>query len=160
VRGTDTGDCPKTVSNTAFASCLVQTTPAIAITKNCLDAQPQQLGSVIHVGGNVSNTGDVDLQNVFVTNTVTSGLVGVSAGVHAIISIGTLSVGQSKPWSDSYTPTANGCVLDTAIASANGVCAANTCTPNTHVINSASASCCVTSCIPSNHHKIDRLRRL
>ncbi|MBI3284981.1 MAG: hypothetical protein HYZ65_09080 [Burkholderiales bacterium] len=103
-----------TVTNTATATCPSLAPPAgLAVTKSCdvdLVAASNELSVKVNYSGTVQNTGQVALSNVKVcevhevveTNPPT---YPCDVTPHTEINIGTLAVGESKPYSGFYVPT-------------------------------------------------------
>jgi hypothetical protein len=84
------------VSASAQATCSTPVGPAIAVTKNCVgNGNPDS--PVINFNGVVHNTGNVVLNNVTVVDD--------KAGL--VLSLPSLAVGATAPYSGSYVPTTN-----------------------------------------------------
>jgi hypothetical protein len=132
------------VTNHASATCNVSTSPAIDLTKDCFKTgspgvrtlNPGDTYVEVFV---VSNTGNVPLQNV-----------SISDDVQGTITIGSLDVGASVTnTTASITPPAGFCgpITDHATASGTGICPANSCTSQT-TVTSAQRTCTVTVACP------------
>ena len=119
------------LNSSATATCSNLVNPRIVVIKNC-PANPVAPGGVLTFTGSVSNSGNVTLTNVFVTNNQPSNNTPVIGPV-------TLSPGQSIPFSGSYTTPTDACGPwnDTLTARGLTVC-------SIMVSNTASATCAST----------------
>ncbi|MBE7499193.1 MAG: hypothetical protein HS113_02570 [Verrucomicrobiales bacterium] len=116
------------VSNSASATCTLVTTPRITVTQNC-PPNPSGLGGVLTYSGVVSNTGNVTLTNVVVTNDRTGGT--------PVFTVATLAPGASANFTGSYPVPADSACAITSTLTAN---ARDRCT-GTAVTASATATC-------------------
>ena len=82
------------LSKTATATCALVTTPAIAVMETC-PAGPVTAGSTVTFTGEVSNSGDITLTNVFVFGTQPTNKTPLLGPI-------TLLPGASAPFSGSY----------------------------------------------------------
>ncbi len=142
--GTDNADVPQTVHATNSAVCTVCTAPCIAVTKHCstnLVVLCCSNGSpTITFSGIVTNCGNVPLSNVQVFDDL--------IGAAAVLTVPTLEVGGSRPWSADFTVTSSLCgrsnIVNTATARGCNVCNTGQC-----VTNSANCSFSVFCPCPS-----------
>src|SRR6266567_707691 len=143
--GTDQApEAPKTVCATATANCTVCTAPCIQVTKHCstnLVVLCCSNGSpTITFSGIVTNCGNVPLANVQVFDDL--------IGAAAVLTVPTLEVGGSRPWSADFTVTSSLCgrsnIVNTATARGCNVCNTGQC-----VTNSANCSFSVFCPCPS-----------
>ncbi len=128
--GTDTApEAPKTVCATNSATCTVCTAPCIQVTKHCstnLVVLCCSNGSpTITFSGIVTNCGTVPLTNVVVFDD----LIGSD-----VLTVGSLEVGGSRPWSANFTVTSSLCgrsnIVNTATARGCNVCNLGQCVTN------------------------------
>jgi uncharacterized repeat protein (TIGR01451 family) len=116
------------VSNSVTSTCPVTFSPRIAVTKNC-PASPTQRGGLFVFTGTVSNTGDVTLNNVYVTNSKPTNNAPVIGPI-------TLAPGQTVNFSGSYiAPTCCCFMIDTLTARGQDRCAGS------NVTSTATAVC-------------------
>jgi hypothetical protein len=116
----------QTVTASGGATCSVTPQPAITVDKTCVAAvNPAGTGVVVNFSGTVTNTGNVTLSGVSVSND--------KGGVTQQPS-STLAPGASSTYSGSYTST-TASNSDTVTASGTGALGAGT------VTNTGSASC-------------------
>lgn len=114
VTGTGADNCTgAVVSDTATSTCIVLTTPQLAVTKNC-PALPVAPGEMLKFTGTVSNTGNVTLVDVWVFNN--------RIGSTPLIGPLTLAPGETANYSGSYIYRADYCGSDTITAQANSIC--------------------------------------
>ena len=106
------------VTNRASCTTIVITAPAIAVMKVC-PPNPVQPGGLMIVTGTVTNTGNVPLVNVVVTNSISA--LGISRQVLGPIS---LAPGAGTNFSDSYIVPLDSCgpYADTFAASGADKC--------------------------------------
>ena len=95
--------CGLLVTNTASASCPGTNTPSIDVVKAC-PALPVPPGGLMVVTGTVTNTGNITLTNVVVTNNI--GVLGISRRVLGPIN---LAPGAGTNFSDSYSVPVDSC---------------------------------------------------
>ncbi len=95
--------CGTFVTNSATATCAGTNTPSIDVTKAC-PANPVQPGGLMVVNGTVTNTGNITLTNVVVTNNISA--LEISRRVLGPI---TLAPGEGTTFSDSYTVPLDSC---------------------------------------------------
>jgi uncharacterized repeat protein (TIGR01451 family) len=113
---------------TATTTCPVETTPGIAVTKNC-PITPVPRGALFAFTGTVINTGNVTLKDVFVVNNQPTNNTPVVGPI-------TLAAGASTNFSGSYIANSDCCaVIDTLTASGRDTCT------GTLVTNTATAVC-------------------
>lgn len=112
------GQCGGAVNATNSCTTIVTTTPAIAVVKAC-PPNPVQPGGLMVVAGTVTNTGNVPLLNVVVTNSI--GALGISRQVLGPIN---LAPGTGTNFSDSYLVPLDSCgpYVDTFTASGADQC--------------------------------------
>ncbi|MCC6075301.1 hypothetical protein ACFPTX_01620 [Pseudomonas sp. GCM10022188] len=122
-----------TVEAKADASCAPEVTPAIAVDKVCT-ATLRQDGSGVDVAfsGNVTNTGNVALENVTVVDDNGTADPGDDVTVFGPT---TLNVGEVKPYSGSFGVTGSASSTDHVVASGSDVLT------DTPVSANAEASC-------------------
>src|SRR6185295_1757249 len=113
------------LTNAVSAACTVSTTPGIVVTQNC-PANPVSPGGLLTYTGTVSNTGNVTLNNIVVTNN--------QSGNTPLISVATLAPGASANFTGSYTAPATGPTTSTSTAHATSLC-------GVPVSNTASSTC-------------------
>ncbi|MWV10725.1 hypothetical protein F3I62_01350 [Pseudomonas sp. R-28-1W-6] len=108
-----TGDV---VSDTETATCAADVNPAILVTKQCA-ASVNSGGTAIDVlfNGTVTNTGNVDLENVSVVDD--NGTPANPGDDVTLISGATLQVGASLPFNGSFS---TGSISSTDVVTANG----------------------------------------
>jgi uncharacterized repeat protein (TIGR01451 family) len=114
-----------TVTASGSASCAGSTTPMIAVTKNCPPA-PVSIGNPLTFTGSISNSGNVVLNNVIVTDSQ-AGFIG---------QIQALAPGEVIGYVASYMPTNCG----SNIASTVSVTGINACGGNT-ITNAVTTTC-------------------
>ncbi len=133
VTATGTGATTSTpVSQKASATCNVPVAaPCIDVTKQCTDATSP--GGAILFSGTVRNCGNEALNNVTVVDD--NGTPGNTGDDKTVLGPTTLALGESKPFSGSYTPANSGQSTDTVTAT--GTSAVTT----TSVSDKASATC-------------------
>jgi len=94
------------VTNTASATCPVQTTPALVVTLAC-PAVPGAPGAVITYTGTVRNSGDVTLNNVTVVND--------EAVPRTVLTVASLAPGASTNFTSSATAPVDACSVHNAV---------------------------------------------
>src|SRR5204863_9821408 len=106
------------VTSTDFKDCPGTNSPAIAVTKSCPPG-PIQPGQVLAITGTVTNTGNITLTNVTVTNVIA--VLGVSRQVLGPIS---LAPGAGMSFTDSYVVPLDSCgpYRDTVLAAGADKC--------------------------------------
>ena len=111
--------CGASVTNTDTKMCPGTNNPSIDVVKTCPVGLIQP-GDVVTVTGTLTNTGDITLTNVVVTNTIAA-LGNVSRRVLGPIS---LAPGAGTSFSDSYTAPLDSCgpYMDTFAASGADKC--------------------------------------
>jgi len=111
--------CGVSVTNTAFASCPGTNSPSLDVIKSCPVGLIQP-GQLVIVTGTVTNTGNITLTNVVVTNTVAA-LGNLTRQVLGPI---TLAPGAGTNFTDSYTSPLDSCgpYVDTFAASGADKC--------------------------------------
>jgi hypothetical protein len=121
------------VSDNETATCFAEVEPAILVTKQCT-AAVNSGGTAIDVlfSGTVTNTGNVDLENVAVVDD--NGTPGNTGDDVTLISGATLQVGQSLPFNGSFT---TGSATSTDVVTATG----EDVLTSTPVSDTESASC-------------------
>jgi hypothetical protein len=124
----------RVVQDTATSTCVVNSTPGISVTKVC-PAQPTAPGSPLRYTGTVSNTGDVTLVNVTVSNNRPVDGSPVFGPV-------TLAPGESASFAGSYAANADYCGTDTVTARATSIC-------GVPVTASVTTTCATTPTAPS-----------
>jgi uncharacterized membrane protein len=104
------------VTTNATSSCPVTTAPSIAVTKNC-PALPTPPGGMVVFTGNVRNTGNVTLTNVYVVNDQPTNNTPVIGPI-------TLTPGASTSFSGSYKACPKDCceIVDTLSARGQDRC--------------------------------------
>ncbi len=113
-----------TVTKTASATCKILTAPGISVTKACTDAPaPRQ---PITFSGTVTNTGNVDLNNVTCVDDKSG----------TVLTLASLAAGASAPYSGSYVPV-SGPSTDTVTCTGTDAINGGT------VSNNGSATCTV-----------------
>ena len=121
-----------TVTAQASASCAIATNPSILVTKACTNTIP---GGLINFSGTISNTGDVTLNGLSVSDFIPAGSTNVSS---ITLGVSSLAAGANTTYSGSYTPPQTaGPQADSVTAS--GVDAIN----GGSVTVSANASCSI-----------------
>jgi len=95
--------CGVSLTNTATAICPGTNSPSIDVTKSC-PAGLVQPGGVMLVSGTVTNTGNITLTNVVVTNSISA--LGVSRIVFGPV---TLAPGAGATFTDSYIVPLDSC---------------------------------------------------
>lgn len=122
-----------TVSAEAEASCAPDIEPDLAVTKQCTaELNSGGDGIVVSFTGEVSNTGNVDLEGVQVVDD--NGTPG-DTGDDVTIPIGDLAVGESKPYNGGFSASGSASSTDNVVASGSDVLS------GTPVQATASASC-------------------
>ena len=108
----------RVVTSTDFKDCPGTNSPAIAVTKSC-PSGPIQPGQVLAITGTVTNTGNITLTNVTVTNVIAA--LGVSRQVLGPIS---LAPGAGTTFTDSYVLPLDSCgpYRDTVLAAGADKC--------------------------------------
>ncbi len=116
-RGTSV--CGISTTNTDTKSCPGTNSPSIIVSKNCPQG-PIQPGQTLTITGTVTNTGNITLTNVTVTNTIAA-LGGTSRRVLGPL---TLAPGVGTTFTDSYTIPTDSCgpYRDTVVASGADKC--------------------------------------
>jgi hypothetical protein len=120
------------VSDTASANCAPDVQPAIAVTKQCIDAPA--FGQAILFDGTVTNTGNVLLLDVAVSDD--NGTPADNTD-DVVFSLGDLAPGASANYNGSYTPALSGPSTNTVVATASDAL------ESTPVQASANATCVV-----------------
>ena len=115
------------ITNSMTSTCPLTTSPQIAVTLNCPVA-PAPTGGLVTYSGQVSNTGNVTLNNVSVVNTQSS--------PSTVLTVPVLPPGASANFTTSFISPLNSCTV-TATVTARG---SDACTAN-FVTNIASATC-------------------
>ncbi|SPE61533.1 hypothetical protein SBV1_730006 [Verrucomicrobia bacterium] len=119
------------VTNVASATCPLTTNPRLVVTENCPET-PVSPGGVLSYSGSVSNSGNITLTNIVVTND--------RSGATPVFTAAALLPGASTNFTGSYTvPASNACSV-TAVVTATGE---DICTGTT-VTATNSATCPVT----------------
>jgi uncharacterized repeat protein (TIGR01451 family) len=103
------------ITNTASASCNLVTTPRIVVTQNC-PVTPVTPGSLFTYSGTVSNAGNITLNNIVVTNSL--------SGTTPVLSVPILAPGASVGFTGSYQAPATGPTASTSSARATSLCGA------------------------------------
>ena len=126
VRATGSDNCTAAlVTNTASASCLLLTTPAIQITQVCPVIAPVP-GGLATYSGTVRNAGDITLTNVVVINS--------QSGATPVFTAAAMAPGAVAEYSGSYLAPTNCFTASTSTATGRSIC-------GVAVTNSASATC-------------------
>lgn len=116
-----------TVTESTSITCLISTTPRIAVTLACPTA-PSATGGLITFTGTVSNTGNVTLNNVTV--------VDAQASPATVLTIEKLAPGASANFTAKFTSPANACsISSTVTAQGSDACS------SVVVSNVAAATC-------------------
>ncbi len=116
------------VNNSVTTTCPLQTSPQIAVTKNCPTTPPMG-GTTLTFTGTVTNTGNITLLNVMVVNNQPVPNTAVFGPV-------TLAPGAGASFSGSYTTPLNSCsITDTLTARGTDKCS------NLSVSNTVTATC-------------------
>jgi len=117
-----------TVTATASQVCPLLTTPSIAVAQTC-PAAGQASGTVYQFSGSVTNTGDINLTNVFVFSSLPNNT--------RLLGPIELAPGESEGFSGSYTiPGGSNAAPNIVTASGTDICQARTvtnqssCTPS------------------------------
>lgn len=109
------GDCSgEVVSDTTTITCPVTASPAINITKLC-PLEPVAIGDLFKFTGSISNSGNITLVNVIVTNR--------QPGTNVLI-FGPVSLapGESMEYTGSYIVPPDFCAGDTVVVTAEDIC--------------------------------------
>jgi uncharacterized repeat protein (TIGR01451 family) len=106
------------VTATDFKDCFGTNSPAIVVTKNCPPGLLQP-GQTLNITGTVTNTGNITLTNVTVTNTIAA----ISA-IRRVLGPITLAPGAGTTFNDSYVVPLDSCgpYRDTVLASGADKC--------------------------------------
>lgn len=120
------------VSETASATCSADVLPAIEVTKQCTDAPA--FGMPILFDGSVTNTGNVTLLNVMVTDD--NGTPGDTSD-DVVFNLGDLAPNESANYNGSYDPGVAGSSTNTVVAEASDA------VDSSPVSASANATCAV-----------------
>jgi len=115
------------ITNSMTSTCPLTTSPQILVTLNC-PVVPAATGGLITYSGQVSNTGNVTLNNVSVVNTQSS--------PSTVLTVPVLPPGAFANFTTSFISPLNSCTV-TATVTARG---SDACTAN-FVTNVASATC-------------------
>lgn len=113
-----TSICGVNVTNRDTANCPGTNSPAITVTKKC-PPNPVPPGGILNISGVVSNSGNITLTNVTVTNQI------VAIGqIRLLIGPTNLAPGASLPFTDSYTVPLDSCgpYRDTVVAQGADKC--------------------------------------
>ncbi len=94
------------VTNTASATCPVQTAPAMVVTLACPDA-PVAPGAMLAYTGTVRNSGDVTLNNITVVND--------EAVPTTVLTVASLVPGASTNFTSSATAPADACSVSSTV---------------------------------------------
>jgi len=121
-RGTSV--CGGSVTNTATAACLVTSTTAIVVSKNC-SPSPVIPGVSQTISGSVSNAGSITLTNIIVTDNI----------LGAVTNIASLAPGAVTNYSLTFIAGCNG-NTNIVTARATSICGVS-------VTNTATAACLV-----------------
>ncbi len=116
---------PQLVTSVVPITCSVTTSPGIVVTKVCPVVAPFP-GQTLTYSGTVSNTGNITLTNVLVTDSQT--------GSTPVFTLASLAPGASANFTGSYIAPTNCSVTDTLTASAGSRC-------NVPVANSVTTTC-------------------
>jgi uncharacterized repeat protein (TIGR01451 family) len=100
------------VTNSATATCVLQTAPQITVTQNC-PPTPATAGGVLAFSGTVNNTGNITLTNVVIVND--------HAGSPPVLVLPTLAPGASASFAGTYPVPANASCSITSTVTATGV---------------------------------------
>ncbi len=119
------------VTNKITNTCPLTTAPALAVSLNCPAIQASTGGSITYTG-TVSNTGNIALNNVVVTDT--------QASPSTVLTVANLAIGASANFTATFTAPANSCSV-TSTVSARGT---DVCTSRS-ITNTASATCPLTT---------------
>ncbi len=127
--GTGRDSCTLTpVTNSSTANCSVTTAPSIGVTLSC-PVSPATTGGLIVYTGNVTNSGNVTLNNIFVVNNQPTNNAPVVGPL-------TLAPHTSSNFTTSFIAPANSCsVSSTVKATGNDNCT------SLPVTNTATANC-------------------
>ena len=106
----------RVLTDTATSTCLVSTSPALAVTKEC-PSLPAIPGELLRYAGTVSNSGNITLTDVFVVNNRS----GADAPVIGPI---TLAPGESANFTGAYLYQPDYCGTDTLTATGLSMCEA------------------------------------
>ena len=117
--------CGIGVTNTASATCPINTTPLIAVSQNC-PVIPPIPGGLMTYSGTVSNAGNIMLTNVVVVNNL--------SGATPIFTAATLAPGSSTNFTGSYVAQTNCSAMSISTATGRSICGIS-------VTNTASATC-------------------
>jgi uncharacterized repeat protein (TIGR01451 family) len=104
----------RVVLDSDTAACPYTNSPSIEVTKNCPPGLIQP-GTTVVVTGTVTNTGNITLTNVNVTNVISA----INATRRVLGPI-TLAPGTGANWTDSYTAPLDSCPPYTDTATASG----------------------------------------
>jgi uncharacterized repeat protein (TIGR01451 family) len=121
--------CGVVVTNTASTTCPIITAPAIAVTQVCPMVPPIP-GGLLTYSGSVSNAGNITLTNVIVLNNL--------SGATPLISVATLTPGESTNFAGSYVAPASCSSTSTSTATGQSICGIT-------VTNTASTTCPITT---------------
>lgn len=122
--------CGVATTNTVSSTCVIVTTPLLALTQTC-PVSPVSPGGLFTYTGSVSNAGNITLNNVVVTNS--------QSGITPLITIATLVPGASSNFTGSYTaPVIGLTTTSSSTARAMSLCAVP-------VTNTVSLTCPVVS---------------
>ncbi|MEI7731888.1 MAG: hypothetical protein WCO56_20110 [Verrucomicrobiota bacterium] len=101
------------VTNTASATCPLNTTPGVLLTQLC-PVSPAIPGGVLTYSGAVLNTGNVTLTNVVVLNTL--------RGTTPILTVAILAPGEVTNFTSSYLTPTNCSITSTSTVTARSIC--------------------------------------
>ena len=143
---TGTSVCGIAVTNTASATCLITTTPLLAVTQNC-PATETSPGGLLTYSGTVSNAGNITLTNVVVLND--------QSGATPVFTAPTMAPGAVSSFTGSYLAPTNCSSTSTSTATGTSVCgiavtsaASSTCPIGTTPLLVVTQVCPVNPAIP------------
>ncbi len=127
VTATGNDNCTQAfVTNTASATCSLNTTPLLAVTQNCPVTYQVAPGGLLFYSGTVSNAGNITITNVNVVNNL--------SGPTLLLTNATLSPGATTNFSGSFYAPTNCSVTSTSTVTGQSIC-------GVAVTNSAYATC-------------------
>ena len=153
VTATGSDNCTQNmVTNTASAGpCPLNTTPGITVTKFCPDGRVRP-GQPFFFTGSVSNTGNITLTNIFVSNNQPSN----NAPVYYLASLAPGAVAFFNNSTNIYLAPTNCSVTDTLTVRATSICGfavtnfgSNTCTISTTPQITVTALCPTNPVVPN-----------
>ncbi len=111
------------VTASDFKDCPGTNSPAIVVSKSCPPA-PTPPGGTLTISGSVSNSGNITLINVTVTNVIAATQQSPTGEVHLVLGPISLAPGAVRLFTDSYVVPTNSCgpYHDTVVAQGADKC--------------------------------------